>query len=137
MRSWSIAAGRIWGVEIRIHLTFLFLLVFVWMTESAARGSAGPVRGLGLVGIIFGCVVLHELGHAMVGHNEGMGLKGVLRHTHPEMPSHANASVSWDTSDLIDETGRKFKVEKIPSILRMLMGGAAADEHAGRPAGRA
>ena len=78
MRNWSISAGRILGVEIRIHLTFLFLLVFVWMTESAARGSAGPVRGLGLVGIIFACVVLHELGHAAVASRAGMPAKSVV-----------------------------------------------------------
>jgi Zn-dependent protease/CBS domain-containing protein len=78
MRSWSVSAGRILGVEIRIHLTFLFLLVFVWMTESAARGSAGPVRGLGLVGIIFACVVLHELGHAIVRMRAGMPAKSII-----------------------------------------------------------
>ena len=27
MRSWSIPVGRLFGIEIRIHLTFLFLLV--------------------------------------------------------------------------------------------------------------
>jgi len=79
MRSWSIPAGRIFGVELRIHLTFLFLLVFVWLTESAAHGSAsaGP-RGLALVGIIFGSVALHELGHALASRRAGIPAKAII-----------------------------------------------------------
>ena len=50
MRNWSIPAGRIFGVEIRIHLTFLFLLVFVWLTDSASHATVTPGRGLALVG---------------------------------------------------------------------------------------
>ena len=65
MRSWSIPAGRLFGIEIRVHLTFLFLLVFVW-TQYASQDTAAALRGLALVGIIFGSVILHELGHALV-----------------------------------------------------------------------
>ena len=78
MRNWSIPAGRIFGVELRIHLTFLFLLVFVWLTESASRGATSPARGLALVGIIFGSVVLHELGHALVGAHAGVPVKAII-----------------------------------------------------------
>ena len=67
MRNWSIPAGRIFGVEIRIHLTFFFLLVFVAVTESATRGPDGAMRALALVGIVFGSVVLHELYFANLG----------------------------------------------------------------------
>ncbi len=67
MRNWSIPAG-LFGVEIRIHFTFLFLLVFVWMAESAMKGASTPGRVLALVGIIFGSVVVHEMGHALIGH---------------------------------------------------------------------
>src|SRR5438128_38917 len=34
MRSWSIPAGQWFGINVRVHLTFFFLLLFVWMTES-------------------------------------------------------------------------------------------------------
>ena len=50
MRNWSIPAGRLFGVELRIHLTFFFLLLFVWVTESASHGPASAGRGLALVG---------------------------------------------------------------------------------------
>ena len=78
MRNWSIPAGRIFGVELRIHLTFFFLLIFVWLTESTAHGPANAGRGLALVGIIFGSVVLHELGHALVGMRAGVPAKAII-----------------------------------------------------------
>lgn len=78
MRSWSILVGRIFGVEIRVHLTFVFLLAFVWMAESAMKGNSTPGRVLVLVGIIFGSVVLHELGHALVAKREGLQAKAII-----------------------------------------------------------
>jgi Zn-dependent protease/CBS domain-containing protein len=78
MRSWSIPAGRLFGVDIRIHLTFVFLLAFVWFTQSVAMGTAGAMRGLVLVGMIFGCVVLHELGHAVVARRNGVAVRAII-----------------------------------------------------------
>jgi len=78
MRNWSIPAGRIFGIELRIHLTFVFLLFFVVLTESASHNTVSPARSLGLVGMIFGCVVLHELGHALAGRQAGIPIKAVV-----------------------------------------------------------
>jgi Zn-dependent protease/predicted transcriptional regulator len=78
MRSWSIPIGRLFGIEIRIHLTFLFLLVFVWSTEAATQDASTAPRVFALVGIIFGSVVLHELGHALVSRGSGIPAKGII-----------------------------------------------------------
>ncbi len=78
MRSWSIPVGRLFGIEIRIHLTFLFLLVFLWSTTAATQDATTVLRVLGLVGIIFGSVVLHELGHALVARGSGIPAKGII-----------------------------------------------------------
>lgn len=78
MRSWSIPVGRLFGIEIRIHLTFLFLLIFLWGTAAAVQDATGVLRVLGLVGIIFGSVVLHELGHALVARGSGIPAKGII-----------------------------------------------------------
>jgi Zn-dependent protease/CBS domain-containing protein len=78
MRNWSIPAGRVFGVELRIHLTFFFLLFFVWLTESAAHGPASAGRGLALVGIVFASVLLHELGHALVATHAGVPAKAII-----------------------------------------------------------
>src|SRR5437763_1663916 len=79
MRSWSISAGRVFGIEVRIHLTFLFLLVFVWVTETAAHHAVpNPGRGIALVAIIFGSVLAHEFGHAVVAIRSGVRAKAII-----------------------------------------------------------
>ncbi|HVZ60217.1 MAG TPA: CBS domain-containing protein [Terriglobales bacterium] len=66
MRSWSIAVGRIFGAELRVHVSFLFLLLFVWITEAATLGSDAGGRALALTGIVLGSVLLHQAGHALL-----------------------------------------------------------------------
>ena len=78
MRGWSFPAGRLFGVDIRIHVTFLFLLGFVWFSESVTMGISGPGRGLALVGIIFGCVIVHELAHAVVAKRSGIVVRSIV-----------------------------------------------------------
>jgi len=78
MRSWSIPIGRLFGVELRLHLTFLFLLMYVWFTQTAANGTAMTARVMALVGMVFGSVVLHELGHAIVAMRSGVKVRGIV-----------------------------------------------------------
>jgi len=78
MRGWSIPAGRLFGVDIRIHLTFVALLLFVWLTDSATLTSGGAARGLVLVGLIFLCVLLHELGHVLLAQRNGVTVRAVM-----------------------------------------------------------
>lgn len=78
MRSWSFPAGRLLGVDIRVHLTFVALLIFVWVTQSVTMGSSGAARGVALVAVIFGSVVLHELGHALVARRSGIMVRSII-----------------------------------------------------------
>ncbi len=79
MRSWSISAGRMFGVELRIHWTFFFLLpLFVWYTDSTSHHTVNEGRGLALVGIIFAGVLAHEFGHAYVGRKLGVRAKSII-----------------------------------------------------------
>ena len=78
MRSWSIPAGRLFGIEIRIHLTFFFLPFFIWSAESATQDSATAIRALALVGVIFASVIVHELGQAWISQREGVPTKGII-----------------------------------------------------------
>lgn len=78
MRNWSIPIGRLFGVEIRLHFTFVFLLAFIWMAESAMKGNSTPGRVLALVGIVFGSVVVHEMGHALIAMREGLQAKAII-----------------------------------------------------------
>jgi Zn-dependent protease/predicted transcriptional regulator len=78
MRSWSIPLGRLFGIEIRLHLTFLFLLAFVWSTESTTQDASAALRGLALGGIILGSVILHEAGRALATRGSGFSAKGII-----------------------------------------------------------
>jgi Zn-dependent protease/predicted transcriptional regulator len=78
MRTWSIPAGRIFGIEIRIHVSFALLLLFIGMTEQLAHNTVNPWRGTALLAIVFGSVVLHELGHALVGKQSGVPPKAIV-----------------------------------------------------------
>jgi Zn-dependent protease len=79
MRSWSVLIGRLFGVEVRIHLTFFLLPVFIFWTEYGAHnGSANGPRDLALVGIILACVAVHETAHMLVAARAGMIPKAVI-----------------------------------------------------------
>jgi Zn-dependent protease/predicted transcriptional regulator len=78
MRSWSISIGRLFGVDVRVHLTFLILPVFVYWTEYAAHKSASGPRDLALVAIILACVGAHECGHMIAARKLGMIPKAVI-----------------------------------------------------------
>lgn len=78
MRSFSIHVGRLFGVEVRLHLTFLILPLFVFWTEYNAHPSANGPRDLALVGIVLACVAAHEIGHMLVARRAGLIPKAVI-----------------------------------------------------------
>jgi Zn-dependent protease/CBS domain-containing protein len=78
MRSFSVHVGRLFGVEVRIHLTFLFLPLFVFWTESTVHSSASGPRDLALAGIVLACVIAHEIGHMLVAWRAGLIPKAVI-----------------------------------------------------------
>ena len=79
MRSWSISVGRLFGVDVRIHLTFLILPVFVYWTDYALRQqSANSARDLALVGIILACVAAREAGRLLAARRFGLIPKAII-----------------------------------------------------------
>jgi Zn-dependent protease/CBS domain-containing protein len=77
MRSWSIPIGRLFGVDVRIHLTFFILPLFIYWSESLAH-QPNSSRDLALVGIILACVAAHEAGHILAARRFGMVPKAVI-----------------------------------------------------------
>ncbi len=73
MRSWSVGIGRLFGSELRVHVSFLFLLGFVWVNESAQLGPAIAGRALALTAIALASVLLHEGIHALLGAVQRLG----------------------------------------------------------------
>jgi len=65
--SWKI--GRVAGIDLYIHATFLLVLLFV---PDLSGGGAEAVGGLLLLLSVFGCVLLHEFGHALMARRFGI-----------------------------------------------------------------
>lgn len=70
--SWSITLGRVFGSEIRMHLTFLILLAWIGTVHFFAGGWPAAVDGVLFILAVFACVVLHELGHALAARRYGI-----------------------------------------------------------------
>lgn len=74
---WSITLGRIFGIEIRVHMTFFLLLSWIGAMYWVAGGPTAAGYGVLFVILLFACVVLHELGHAMAARRYGIGTKEI------------------------------------------------------------
>ncbi|MFN0265054.1 site-2 protease family protein [Tepidamorphus sp. 3E244] len=70
--SWSVTLGRLFGSEIRIHLTFLLLLAWIGVVYYRQGGAAAAIDGVLFVITVFACVTLHELGHALAARRYGI-----------------------------------------------------------------
>jgi Zn-dependent protease/CBS domain-containing protein len=61
--SWSVNIGRIAGTAIRIHITFLLFLVWIWAASYITGGANAAWSGLIFMVLLFLCVLAHEFGH--------------------------------------------------------------------------
>lgn len=60
---WSLNLGTIAGTIIRVHFTFLLLLIWIWLMHYRIGGAAAAWGGVVFILAVFACVVLHEFGH--------------------------------------------------------------------------
>jgi Zn-dependent protease len=67
-KGWSIQVGTVGDIPIRIHVTFLALLV--WLLFGTTNASA--LHETMFVVAVFVCVLLHELGHALTAKRFGV-----------------------------------------------------------------
>lgn len=77
-RSWSFHLVRLWGINVRVHATFLLLLAFMSIAPALEEHSlSAGLDGLLFTIALFSCVVLHEYGHALTAKRYGIRTRGI------------------------------------------------------------
>jgi len=74
---WSLKLGKIFGVEFRIHVTFLLLLFFIYVSGLSQKGPAYAIRAVLFILAVFACVLIHELGHSLIARRFGKEAKSI------------------------------------------------------------
>ena len=70
---WSWKIGRLAGIGIYVHATFLLLILFIFFINwREGKSLAATIEGVLFILVIFGCIVLHELGHALAARHYGI-----------------------------------------------------------------
>lgn len=75
----SLVIGRVRGIEIKVHPTFLLVIPWVIVNWGVfgGYGPRGVAFGLILVTLLFAFVLLHELGHSFVALHYGVGVRDI------------------------------------------------------------
>lgn len=73
---WSLRLGSIAGIRLEVHVTFLLMLAGVALFTSSSPRDAFHTA-LHLV-LLFSCVVLHELGHALMARRFGIATREIV-----------------------------------------------------------
>ena len=75
---WSLKLGKLFGIDVYLHFTFLLLLVFMgYVYWRATQDVEAALRGVAFIVALFGCVVLHELGHALMARRYGIRTRDI------------------------------------------------------------
>jgi Zn-dependent protease/predicted transcriptional regulator len=74
---WSLPIGRVSGISLRLHVTFLLFLAFIAYGGFADEGLGGAGWAVAMFSSIFACIALHELGHSIVAQQLGVQVKSI------------------------------------------------------------
>jgi Zn-dependent protease len=75
---WSLKLGSVAGINVYMHWTFLLLIGWIFFSHLAqGHNVAMATRGAAFILAIFGCVVLHELGHALAARRYGIRTRDI------------------------------------------------------------
>ena len=68
----SIKLFNVAGTDVRLHPTFLLLLVWIGVVYGMNGGAQAAVYGVVFISLLFVCVVLHEFGHIFAARRFGI-----------------------------------------------------------------
>lgn len=74
---WSIGIGSIAGTAVRIHITFILFLIWIFGASYVSGGSEAAWSGLTFMVLLFACVLAHEFGHIFTARAFGVATPDV------------------------------------------------------------
>jgi len=75
---WSLNIGSVAGTAIRIHVTFLLFLGWIFCVSYFSGGPQAAWSGLLFMVLLFLCVLLHEFGHIFTARKFGVSTPDVI-----------------------------------------------------------
>jgi Zn-dependent protease/CBS domain-containing protein len=76
---WSVNVGRLFGIRVELHVTFLLFIGWIAINQGLLTGDVGrAAMAVALLLLVFGCVVLHELGHALTARRFGIATRDIV-----------------------------------------------------------
>jgi len=75
--TWSLKIGQIAGTAVRIHITFLLFVAWIWAASYFADGAPAAWSGLAYILALFLCVLVHEFGHILTARAFGIATPDV------------------------------------------------------------
>ena len=74
----SLSLGSIAGIKLQVHWSFSLIVLWVLATSLfAGKGLIGSLTSVAFILVLFGCVVLHELGHALAARMYGIPTRDI------------------------------------------------------------
>ena len=74
----SLKLGKFFGIDLYIHGTFWLLPLFVFISGMLGGTSVAELgEEIAFIFAVFGCVVLHEVGHALAARAYGIGTRDI------------------------------------------------------------
>ena len=70
--SWSLNIGKVAGTVVRVHLTFLLFLAWIFAASYSQGGAATAWNSVIFMVLLFLCVLLHEFGHIFTARDFGV-----------------------------------------------------------------
>ena len=75
---YALHLGKVYGIKISVHWTFIILIAWIVIANMRTGATLEDIAwSVGFVLAIFGCVILHELGHALAAKRYRINTSGI------------------------------------------------------------
>ncbi len=122
----SLRLGKFFGIDTYVHGTFWLLPLFVFVSGAAAGDPTAAVGEVLFLFALFGCVALHEVGHALAARYYGVRTRDITLYPMGGVASLQRMPEKPGQEVVIALAGPAVNVVIAAGIFVGLLGGVAA-----------